>query len=179
MPRLGALVVAVRFLGALLATALSLGVLSGAACFLGTFVVAVRFLGALLATALSLGVLSGAACFLGTFVVAVRFLGTLLAAALSLGALLAAARLLGALLAAAPFVRAVALPARLAGRRPSARTSGELLFFLMAARSSGLRAACSALRRASSRSTSTPPFLLAGFLRQLPCSFGRLPGTGS
>jgi hypothetical protein len=36
----------------------------------------------------------------------------------------------------------------------------------------------SAFLRAVSRSTSTPPFLLAGNLRQLPCSFGRLPGTG-
>ncbi|WP_438009957.1 hypothetical protein WME89_15660 [Sorangium sp. So ce321] len=116
---------------------------------------------------------------LGALVVAARFLDALLAAALSLGALSVAARLLGALSVAALFVRAVALPARLAVRRPWARTSDELLFFLMAARSSGLRAACSALRRASSRSTSTPPFLLAGFLRQLPCSCGCLPGTGS
>ncbi|WP_437290472.1 hypothetical protein [Sorangium sp. So ce406] len=100
-------------------------------------------------------------------------------AAFFLGEFLGAALFLGVLLVATLFVRVVALPARLAVLRPSARTSGELLFFLTAARSSGLRAACSALRRASSRSTSTPPFLLAGFLRQLPCSFGRLPGTGS
>ncbi|WP_437680767.1 hypothetical protein [Sorangium sp. So ce131] len=76
---------------------------------------------------------------------------------------------------------ACAPPARPAAwRTPAlARTLGELLFFLMAAFSSALPAACSALRCASSRSTSTPPFLLAGFFRQLPCSLGRFPGTGS
>ncbi|WP_437310142.1 hypothetical protein [Sorangium sp. So ce388] len=136
-------------------------------------------MGMLLEAARLLGVLLEAARLLGVLFVAARLLGVLLEAARLLGALLEAARLLGALLAAAPFVRAVALPARLAVRRPSARASGELLFFLIAARSSGPWAACSALRRASSRSTSTPPFLLAGFLRQLPCSCGCLPGTGS
>ncbi|WP_437626021.1 hypothetical protein [Sorangium sp. So ce1151] len=106
----------------------------------------------------------------GVLFVAARFVGVLFVAARFVGVLFVAARFVGVLLIAAPFVRAVALPARLAVRRPSARASGELLFFLMAARSSGPRDACSALRRASSRSTSTPPFLLAGFLRQLPCS---------
>lgn len=93
---------------------------------------------------------------------------------------------------AVPFLAALVLGARFAATlsllslptcpailRPSARTLGALLLVSMAAFSSGLRAACSALRRASSRSTSAPPFLLAGFLRQLPCSSGRLRGTGS
>ncbi|AUX41560.1 uncharacterized protein SOCE26_029810 [Sorangium cellulosum] len=91
------------------------------------------------------------------------------------------------LVAAAPALLAAFVPlARAPPARPAAwrspalaRTRGELLFFSMAAFSPALPAACSALRRASSRSTSTPPFLLAGFFRQLPCSLGRFPGTGS
>ncbi|WP_437579944.1 hypothetical protein [Sorangium sp. So ce887] len=118
-----------------------------------------------------------AALFPAMHLAAALFPAMHLAAAPFLAALPAAALFSGARFAAALLL--LTLPDRLATLRPPppARTLGELLFVSVAA--SALRAARSASRWASSRSTPTPPSLLAGFLRRLPCSLDRLPGTGS